>query len=212
MVDGDAPTTLDQEGGDSLKSPEHEELLERHLSWIQSFVHRKLSDLIRSKAETGDIVQDAVMQFIRYGPRFHLSNDRQFRALLAKIVENVLRDKYDWFTAHRRAIARERPLPPDTVLNLDPSEGMVDSPSQIVQRNEQEAWVRLGLELLEPGDRRIIIFRDWEDLSFTEIGKRSGLSKSTARRKYLDSIEQLIDKVRALKSGDLEAALGSETD
>jgi RNA polymerase sigma factor (sigma-70 family) len=204
----DVPDGRDQEKNGSGDIPGLEQLLERHLSWIQTYVHRKLSDLIRRKAETGDIVQDAVVQFLRHGPRFRLSNDRQFRALLARIVENVLRDKYDWFTAHRRAIARERPLPADTVLDLDPAEGMVDSPSQIVQRHEQEAWVRLGLELLDPGERRIIVFRDWEDLSFTEIGKRTGMTKGTARRRYLDSIEQLITKVRALKSGDLNAVLG----
>jgi RNA polymerase sigma-70 factor (ECF subfamily) len=184
-----------------------ESLLERHLSWIQSFVHHKLSDLLRRKAETGDIVQDAVVQFLRYGPRFHLSDDRQFRALLCRIVENVLRDKYDWFTAKRRSIAMERPLPEDTVLNLDPAHGGVDSPSQIVQQHEQEAWVRLGLELLEPESRQVIILREWEELSFTDVGKKMGTSRDTARRRYMEAIYQLMNKVRELRAGDLDTAL-----
>lgn len=184
-----------------------ERLLEKHLPWIQSYVHRKLSNFLRLKAETGDIVQDAVVQFIHYGPRFKLSDDRQFRALLGRIIENVLCDKYDWFTAKRRAIAKERPLPPDTVLNLDPPEGRVESPSRIVQQHEREAWIRLGLELLPPDERRIIILRDWEDRSFADIAQLLDLSKSAARRRYLDSIEDLIGKVHALQSGRLDTAL-----
>ena len=39
-----------------------EKVLERHLPWIQSYVHRKISSLLRSKTETGDIVQDAVVR------------------------------------------------------------------------------------------------------------------------------------------------------
>jgi len=186
-----------------------ERLLERHLSWIQTHVHGKLSRLLRQKAETGDIVQDAVVQFLRYGPRFRLSNDRQFRALLSRIVENVLHDKYDWFTAKRRSVARERPLPADTVLNLDPPDEGVESPSRIVAQHEQEAWVRLGLELLDPGERQVIILRDWECLSFSAVGKRIGTSRDTARRRYLEALFQLMDHVRGLREGKLDQVLQS---
>lgn len=187
-----------------------EKLIERHLPWIQSYVHRKLSGLLRSKTETGDIVQDAMVQFLRYGPKFHLSNDMQFRGLLAKIIQNVLRDKYDWFTAQRRAIAKERPIPADTVLNLDPLHSNVNTPSQIVYKHEQEAWVRLGLELLDPEYRQVIVLREWEELSFAEIGKSMNMSKDSARRRYMDSILQLMKNVRTLRSGKLENILDPE--
>ena len=94
------------------------------------------------KGETCDYVQDAIVQFLQYGPRFTISNDARFRGLLAKIVENVLCNKYHWFIARRREIARERPLPSDTVLNLDPPRHAVDSPSMAADKHEQEAWVR----------------------------------------------------------------------
>jgi RNA polymerase sigma-70 factor (ECF subfamily) len=186
-----------------------EKVLERHLPWIQSYVHRKISSLLRSKTETGDIVQDAVVQFLKYGPRFHLSSDRQLRALLCRIVENVLRDKYDWYTAHRRSIARERPLPPDTVLNLDAPRQSMETPSQVVLKHEQEAWVRLALELLDPPMRHVIILREWEGLTFNVIGQRLKVSRDTARRRYMHSLLELMKKVKALRSGALDEALGA---
>ncbi len=187
-----------------------EMLLERHLPWIQSYVHRKLSKALRTKADTGDIVQDAMVQFLRYGPRFQISDDRRFRALLARIIENVLHDKYDWFTARRRAIAKERPLPPDTVLNLDPPGETVNTPSQIVIQHEREAWVRLALELLDPEQRQVILLHDWENQSFAEIGMKIKVSKGTARRRYLESIHYLIETVHALQQGKLDAVLKLE--
>jgi len=184
-----------------------ESLLERHLEWIQNFAHKKLSPFIRTKAETGDIVQDALVQFLRHGPRFRIDNEGQLRALLARIVINVLRDKYDWFTARRRSVARERPLPSDTVLNLSPANKEVETPSQIAHRNEQEAWVRLGLELLDPDDRRTIVLRDWDRLSYAAIGKQLGVSEHTARRRYLHSLTLLEEMVHFLRNGLIDRAL-----
>jgi len=120
----------------------------------------------------------------------------------------VVCDSYDRFSAQRRALARERPLPRDTVLNLDPPIENVDSPSQIVSNHEETAWIRLGLELLEPTLRQVIVLRRWEELSFAEIAEQMGTSKSTARRKYLHSVDRLIDVVDALKSGRIDDALG----
>ena len=88
----------------------------------------------------------------------------------------------------------------------------MDTPSQIVQQQEHEAWIRLGLELLKPKNREVIILHKWEDLSFAEIGDRLGISKSVARKKYLRSIELLIDTVKALQSGRLEAVVGEEVE
>lgn len=205
-IENNGPSFLP--GWQQGESEDLEEVLKRHLPWIQSYVHRKLGSLWRSKAETGDIIQEAMIQFLRHGPRVQLTNDRQFRALLCRIIENVVCDQYDWFTAHRRAVARERPLPRDTVLNLDPPKGKVDTPSQIVQQQEHEAWIRLGLELLKPKDREVIILRKWEELSFSEIGDQLGISKSVARRRYLRSIELLIETVKTLQSGRLDAVIG----
>jgi RNA polymerase sigma-70 factor (ECF subfamily) len=195
-------------GGQKDEPPDLDELLKRHLPWIQSYVHRKLGSKWRSKADTGDIVQEAMIQFLRYGPRVKVTNDRQFRALLCRIIENVVCDQYDWFTAHRRTIARERPLPSDTVLNLDPPQGRVNTPSKIVLQQEDEAWLRLGLELLEPKNREVIILHKWENLSFSEIGKRLGIAKSVARRRYLRSIDLLIETINKLQVGQLDAVIG----
>lgn len=186
------------------------EILKNHLSWIQGFVHFKLENFQRSKADTGDIVQEALIQFLKYGPQIRLMDQKRLRAILSKIVENVIRDKYDWFTACRRSIAMERPLSADTILILDPPKTSQETPSQIVQKKDEEAWLRLGLELLEPEKREVIVHHHWCHLSFTKIGKMMGISKVAARNRYFRALDDLIKIVEAVKNGRLESILGSD--
>lgn len=201
MSHGDSKTSLflkqwhggDQEGLDAL--------LQRHLPWLHSKVHHRMGPVLRKKAETSDYVQDVVIQFLRDSPRFVLSNEGAFRALLLRIVENTLRDKHDWFTARRRAVARERPLPSDTILFLDAPQHPVKTPSKSVEQHEQEAWIRLGMEFLDSEDREVLVLRQWDNLSFEEIGERFGLKSNAAWKKHDRALCRLGEIVSTLRGG-----------
>ena len=186
-------------------------LIERHLPWIRSKVHQQMGPILRSKGETCDYVQDVVTQFLQDGPRFKISNDIHFRALLLKIVLNTIHKKMDWFMARRRAIARERPLPSDTVLSLDPVQGPSRTPSQSVEQHEIEAWLRLGMTFLDPQDQELLILRQWDELSFAEIGERLEISSDAARMRHNRALTRLSEKVWNLRCGKLYLELEEET-
>ena len=187
-------------------------LLERDLPWIQARVRRRLGPLLRARAETDDFVQDAVAEVLSYTPRFLLSNRAQFRALLARIVENHLRDQHDRFSAYRRALHLERPLPSDTRLHLDQPRAPVARPSEVAERREWEAWVRLGLEALETEDRRIIVQRNWDGLSFADIARELGVSEDAARMRFHRSLARLTAAVNDLRAGKLRRWLSAESE
>jgi len=187
-------------------------LLDRHLSWIHARVRRRLGSRLRRMVESTDIVQDAAVEFLRYGPRFLLSDDGQFRRLLARIIENVLRDKHDWYTARRRDMARARPIPPTTVLALDPGLGEVDTPSKALQEGEEEAWIRLGMELLDPDDREVIILRQWDELSFVDIGRRLKISRRAAWMRHSRAVQRLSTKIGGLRRRDRVDLVGDGDD
>src|SRR5262245_47791305 len=152
-------------------------LVERDLEWIRTYVHRRMGALLRRKAETNDIVQETLLRAFRYGPRLLVAGHGQFRALIGRIVDNVLRDQIDHFQAIRREARREHPLAPDSVLSLDLPVASVERPSEAVLRGEMRQWIRPALELLDPDDRRVILLRLWEDLAFAEIAARMGISE-----------------------------------
>jgi RNA polymerase sigma-70 factor, ECF subfamily len=182
-------------------------LLEQHLPWIREQVRRHMTSLLKSKGETLDYAQDVVIQFLRFAPRFRMASKNQFRVLLLRIVKTALLNKYDWFTARRRAISRERLLPSDTILCLDPPRGQVKTPSVSVESHENEAWVRLGMEFLNDEDREILVLRKWDDLPFAEIGKRLELSADAVRMRHNRAVRRLGELIWGLRNNTLEEIL-----
>ena len=184
------------------------EILERDLPWIHAKVRQRLGHALRGKSESIDFVQDAMLEVLRYGPRFELANRAHFRGLMARIIENVLRGKHDWFQAQRRQLARERPLGSETIVRLDPGGKSVCTPSLVADRNEREARVRLAVELLEPEDREILILRQWQDLSFKEIADQLGTTENGARMRFNRTLPKVAKVMSQLDKGELEELLG----
>jgi len=185
-------------------------LLEAHLPWIRAHIHQRLGGLLRAKEETTDIVQDALLEFLRYGPRFECSSEAQLRFLLGRIAENVLRDRHDFYTRRRRQAARETPLPEDSVLILDPGAREVTRPDDALERKQWQAWVRLALELLDPEDRQLIVLRQWDNLEFNEIGEKMGIAPDAARMRFNRALPKLAMKVQQLQRGQIdEGVLGA---
>ena len=182
-------------------------LLARDLPWIREHVRRRLGDRLRRKAETDDFVQEAVLEMLRYGPRFVVQSRAQFRTLLATIAENVLRGQHHWFERRRRAISRERPLPDDSVLQLDPTARSVSSPSEGAARHERQAWIRLGIELLPPADREVVLRREWDQMSFAEIGAEVGTSEDATRMRFQRALARLARIAKQLRNGQLDSVL-----
>ncbi|MCA8952100.1 MAG: sigma-70 family RNA polymerase sigma factor [Planctomycetes bacterium] len=179
-------------------------LVARDLPWIREYVHSRLGPLLRARGETMDYVQDAVIQLLGYVPRFVTSDRDRFRALVARIVENHLRDAHDHHAAQKRAVAREQALPSDSVLDLDGPRKPVTQPGSAAARNERDAWVRLAIELLEPEDRQVVMLRQWHEFEFAEIGQRMGLSEDAARMRFQRALPKLARKLEGLRRGELE--------
>jgi DNA-directed RNA polymerase specialized sigma24 family protein len=171
------------------------QLLEENLDWIQGKVKARLGAELRAKAETVDFVQDAFAEFLRYGPRIKVAGRGQFRALMAQIIENVLRGNHDYFAAQRRNAAREAPLPTDTVLDIS---GTITRPDAAAEKNEMEAWVRLALELIEPEDRQLVLLRQWDGLEFEVC---IGTTPDAARMRFGRALQKLAAKIDELRKG-----------
>jgi RNA polymerase sigma-70 factor (ECF subfamily) len=186
-----------------------ERLVARHLPWIRAHVQRRLGRFLAGRAEPEDYVQEVVIDALRYGPRFHLGDEDQFRALLGRIVENVLRDENDRHRALRRAMDREQPLARDSVLELDGPRRHVTRPSEAALRSERQAWVRLALECLPTDDRRLIVEREWEDRSFADIAAQLGTSEDAARMRFNRAVLRLAEQLARLRGGRVMEALAA---
>ena len=78
-------------------------------------------------------------------------------------------------------------------------------PSEAASRREDTEWVRLALELLPAADRDVLRLREWEKLSFEQVGERLGVGANAARMRFARALPKLADKVAALRRGVVPA-------
>ena len=181
-------------------------LVARELPWLTGLVQRRLGTLLRSRLDTQDIVQEALLGTLRDGPRFVVDDRRQLRSLLARIVENVIRREHEHCTAWRRDLRRDVALPAsDVVLQLQ-SNSPFTRPSVAAAADEERAWMRLALELLDADDRDVIVMREYRELSFAAIGATLGVTEDAARmrqRRALSRLGRVLDQLRRGRLGEL---------
>jgi DNA-directed RNA polymerase specialized sigma24 family protein len=66
----------------------------------------------------------------------------------------------------------------------------------------------LALELLEPDDRRLILLREYQSLTFADAAAKMGCSLKAAQMRWPRALARLARKIEELTSGGLRAALG----
>jgi RNA polymerase sigma-70 factor (ECF subfamily) len=179
-----------------------ERLLELHGEWLRRHVRARLGPALKSKLESMDVVQDTLLEFLKSGPRFVIDDADKFRGLMARVIENRIRDRRDWFTAQCRAMGREERRSA-SIADLTYAGRSQSRPDAVAERNEWETLVRLALLLLEPDDRDVVVMRQWEELQFEEIGVRLGIEPDAARMRFNRALPRLARKVDELRRGEV---------
>jgi len=188
------------------------ELVAMDAQWIQEHVHRRLGPLLRRRADTQDIVQHTLVEVLKTGPRFVVDDRDHLRALLARMVENALRYHARHDQQQKRDVRREVPAEvpgaSQSVLYLQPT---ANGPGPATQAAAAETrdWLRLALELLEPDDRDVIVWREYDELPFAEIAARQGIPEVNARMRFQRALPKLGKKLQQLQQGQLGEALDS---
>ena len=157
---------------------------------VRRIVRLRMGAEIRSKLESMDLVQDALMCALRDLGDFTYRNEGDFLRWLTKIAENRLRDNVDKLHAEKRDIRREIRLDDrgrTTGRMLVGTAGSIEAttPSVIMSRKEDLDRLEKAIDNLKPEYREVIILAKIEELSYSQIGDRLG--KSTGAVKMLVS-------------------------
>lgn len=185
------------------------QLLEEELPWIRGHVNKRLGPLLRQLGDAEDYVQEAMVRVLKSGPQFRVSDRRHFRALLAVLIENTLREEHRFHRRERRNPDRRKPLPRDSVLDLDPPRRGVTRPSVVAHREEEAAWMELAMALLPATDSEVVRLREWGELPFSEIGEAMGMKENTARARFHRALSKLAHNFVQLRAGGLGSVLAA---
>jgi RNA polymerase sigma-70 factor (ECF subfamily) len=180
-----------------------EELIARDLPWLRNEAMRRMGSELRQRQEADDVVQQALVHVMQFGPRFEVADEDHYRAILLRIVENTIRKMLRDSRRQKRSAGREEPLPSGSVVALAAT---ATRPSAAADRNEQRAWLHLALELLDTDDREIVLQRQWHGQPFAAIGEQLGINEDAARRRFERAVARLAQTVCHLRRGELVQA------
>jgi RNA polymerase sigma-70 factor (ECF subfamily) len=161
-------------------------LMSLHRDEMRQFVARRLDGELRARIDPSDVVQEAQMDICRRLPGFIERQPMPFHLWLRKTAyEHLLMLRRRHVEATRRATGREAPLPDPSVLLL--ARQLLASgstPSQNLHRREMARRVRQAVAQLAETDREILLMRNYEGLSYHEVGCLLGIESGTARQRY----------------------------
>jgi RNA polymerase sigma-70 factor (ECF subfamily) len=151
-----------------------EELYERYQGPLYGFFRRRLERPERAE----DLAQETFLVVIRRASRY------EPRALVRTYL----------YAIALKLLANERRKPPDVSSDESP----VEPESLPVQ--ETAIWLREALGRLNPSGREILMLREYEQLSYAEIGELLRLPLNTVRTRLFRAREALRGELQSRRS------------
>ncbi len=154
------------------------ELVARYRAYLLKIAGDRIAPELRQKVGVSDVVQESMLTAHRILDRFQGNSEAQWKAWLKTIVGNDIGDLQRRFRgAAKRDLRREMgaPNPHSSAPSFDirrPGPG----PRTEATMNEDTLRLNAALERLSAEYRQVIRLRNWEQLSYEDIGQRMGKS------------------------------------
>jgi RNA polymerase sigma-70 factor (ECF subfamily) len=149
---------------------------------VRRIIRLRIDRKLRSKIDSVDVVQDALILAMGGLKDFTYKNEGDFLRWLSKIAENKLHDILDKFYTEKRDIRREIPfkkIENNTeevfFINAEPLD--TTTPSVLLFKKEQLDRLENAIDDLKPDYREVIYLSRIERLSNAEIAEKLGKSK-----------------------------------
>ena len=149
---------------------------------VRRIIRLRIDRKLRSKLDSVDVVQDALILAMGGLKDFTYKNEGDFLRWLSKIAENKLHDILDKFYTEKRDIRREIPFKKvennteeGSFIAAEPLE--TTTPSVLLFRKEQLDKLEKAIDDLKPDYRDVIYLSRIERLSNAEIAEKLGKSK-----------------------------------
>lgn len=169
-------------------------LLEACRPYLLLIANRQLQPEVQRKVGPSDLVQETFLKAQRHFERFQGATEDELLAWLRRILYNDLLNIVRHYTGtDKRRLGREVGLATEDSAGplantlVDPA---LSPDSELIAR-EQAGEVRQALSQLDEDYRQVILWRNWENLSFEEIGQRLGRSAEAARKLWTRAVDEL---------------------
>jgi RNA polymerase sigma-70 factor (ECF subfamily) len=163
-----------------------EQLHARYADFLCRIVELRMDTRLRSRIDPSDVVQESLLDIARRLRDYLQRRPMPFRLWLRKTVqERLIKLECQHLAAKRRAVGREVSLPDNSSMMLAQrlqSAGL--SPSAQLTQAEIVERVQRALARLHNADREVLLMRDFEGLSNTEIAYLMGLNAEAVSKRH----------------------------
>jgi RNA polymerase sigma-70 factor (ECF subfamily) len=167
------------------------QLLQACRGYLLSIANRELDPALGGKLGASDLVQETLLEAQHDIGQFRGASETDLLAWLRQILDHNLRDvRRRYLEADKRCVGREEPLA-DGSSEAAVLADSIDTPSVQVSNDEQVQRLCRAMRKLPQDYQRVIQMRNWELLSFAEIGSRLQRSEEAARKLWVRAIERL---------------------
>jgi RNA polymerase sigma-70 factor (ECF subfamily) len=128
-------------------------LLARYLPQLHAYVHTRLSDDVRARESSMDVVQSVCRELLAERKRFDFRGEERFRAWLFTSALNKMRDKHRFHRGALRDVRREEAA--DNAFDLTLARNFL-TPSQDAMAGETARKVREALAALSEDHREVV--------------------------------------------------------
>ncbi|MBI2841219.1 MAG: sigma-70 family RNA polymerase sigma factor [Acidobacteria bacterium] len=154
---------------------------------LLAIVRLRLGPSLRARLESRDILQAALLRSFERLEQFDGRDSQSLMSWLARIAENEIRDRADYFGRQRRDAALDVPIE-DTAVGVP---GVARSVLSRMLIDERSTRLVHALEELPVHHREIIVLRKLEERTFPEIGSRLGKSEDACRMLFARAMAAL---------------------
>ncbi len=174
-----------------------DELYRRCAGRLLTFIRVRLGPSLRSRLDSTDILQATLLKSFERFRQFEQSDAASLMAWLTTIAHNEIRDQADRQGRQRRDVHAEVPLEWPEALAA-PAAAQRGALTQVIL-DERAQQLERALEALDEHYREVILLRDFEELTFPEIGARLARTEDAARMLYARAMAALT--MRVMKDG-----------
>jgi RNA polymerase sigma-70 factor (ECF subfamily) len=145
--------------------------------------------ILRNRADSDDVVQEATMRAYRFFVNFHGGDAR---AWLLQIVRNTC---YTW-------LQKNRPSELMTEFDEEIHRGSSANPETLATQTDERQRLMSALESLSPRFREVLVLRELEGCSYKEISEITGIPIGTV----MSTLSRARERLRQVLTGATQAA------
>lgn len=183
---------------DSNDTPPIEELLQRHMPDLESYVRRNTDATLSRRESCADLVQSVCREVLESRGQYRYAGERAFREWLFQVALHKLMDRRRFWRARKRDA---EPAAHNNALRFSRDElarlhGTLASPSgEASLREELDRLERALLELAEE-EREVIRLVHLKGCSHAEAADQLGCTEPQSRKRLFKALARLSGHLR----------------